>query len=388
MTRIGVGMSLSRNPVQAGRAAVQAAFKQAELDGCDMLFLFATTSYDPRALLGAVREASGRAPLAGCTVRSLAAGKQAQEASPAVAVVAFKSDELKWRTAAATGAGASGGWRSAGSALGRTLEVPPRDARALWVFADGLRFDWPELMAGLAAAQHDGEACPIVGIAGADGAQMKQTLQFHGDDVLTGGAAAVLMVGGGSVRAAVEPFCRSVGLPLTITRTQGDRLLELDGRPALEVLKEYVERDQVARHGTALPWLAVELDFDRPERAVVRAVRDLDPTSGSMRVSSEIRAQMRLRLMLRDRERLMAAPARLADRLSAGAPARLAMFGGCAIGRSGLLLGADRSELGTELQRVTGAGVPWLALNGYGVLGPRGGRNELHNHAMTLTVLR
>src|SRR3954453_23297571 len=98
MTRVGVGMSLNRNPAQAGRAAVQAAFKQAEIDACDMVFLFATTSYDPRTLLASVREASGRGPLAGCTVRSLAAGKQAQEASPAVAVVAFKSDELRRRT--------------------------------------------------------------------------------------------------------------------------------------------------------------------------------------------------------------------------------------------------------------------------------------------------
>jgi hypothetical protein len=95
-----------------------------------------------------------------------------------------------------------------------------------------------------------------------------------------------------------------------------------------------------------------------------------------------------VRLMLRDRERLMAAPARLADRLSASEPARLAMFGGCAIGRSGLILGSDRSDLGTELQRVAGSGVPWLALNGYGVLCPSGGRSEMHNHAMTLTVLR
>ena len=388
MIRVGVGLSSNRSALQAGRAAVQGAFKQGEIKDCDMVFLFATLSYEPRELLAVVRDATGRAPLVGCTVTSLSVGKQGQDASPAVAVVAFKSDELTWRTAASPGAPDS--WRSAGSGLGRMLDSSARDGRALWLFCDGLRFDWPEFRAGLSTTLGDDGGCPLVGIAAGGGAEMKRTLQFHGDDVLGGGAVAALMRGSGTVATAVEPFGRPVGLPMTVTRVRGDRVLELDGRPALEALGEYVGAGLLNRPLPALPWLALELrigDAD-PGPAVVRAIRDAEPESASVRVSTEVRAQTRVRLMLRDRDRLLAAPARLGSRLAASAPAHFALFGSCALGRGGLLLGDDRSELGAELQRVAGTGVPWLALNGYGVLGPLAGKNEIHSQALSMTVLR
>ena len=221
----------------------------------------------------------------GCTVTSLSVGKQGQDASPAVAVVAFKSDELTWRTAASPGAPDS--WRSAGSGLGRMLDSSARDGRALWLFCDGLRFDWPEFRAGLSTTLGDDGGCPLVGIAAG------------------GGAVAALMRGSGTVATAVEPFGRPVGLPMTVTRVRGDRVLELDGRPALEALGEYVGAELLNRPLPALPWLALELrigDAD-PGPAVVRAIRDAEPESASVRVSTEVRAQTRVRLMLRDRDR-------------------------------------------------------------------------------------
>jgi hypothetical protein len=387
MIRVGVGSSSNRIPLQAARAAVQGAFKQAEIKDCDMVFLFATASYEHRELLAAVRDATGRAPLVGCTVRSLAAGKQGQDASPAVAVVAFKSDELRWQTAAV--ASAPGRWRTAGGSLGRALEGSARGARALWLFTDGLGLDWPELRGGLSDGLRADDACPLVGIAAADGEEMKRTLQFHGDEVLTDGAAAALMLGG-SVATAAEPFGRAIGLPMVVTKVHGDRLLELDGRPALSLVGEFVGEELLRRPWAALPWLALELDADgdRPELAAVRSIRDTDPESGSFRVSSELRPEMRVRLVLRDRDRLLAAPGRLGDRLAPLGQAHFAMFGACAIGRSGLALGDDRVELATELQRVASPSVPWLALNTYGVFCPNKRRNDLHSQSMALTVLK
>jgi hypothetical protein len=390
MIRVGVGTSSNRIPQQAARAAAQAAFKQAEIKDCDMVLLFATASYEPRELLGAVREATGRVRLVGCTVRSLAAGKQAQDASHAIAVVTFKSDELRWRTAGAEGA--PEGWRAAGASLGRALEGSARDARALWLFTDGLSLDWPELRAGLAGSLADRDGCPLLGIAAADGVEMKRTFQFNGDEVLTGGAVAALMLGGGAVSTASEPFGRTVGLAMTATKVRGERLLELDGRPALSLLREFVGAELLDRPAAALPWFALQLhvpgEGDRPGSDVLRLIRDTDPESGSFRVSSELRADMRVRFVLRDRDRLMAAPGRLGARVSPGAPPHFALYGGCAVARSGLVLGDDRMDLATELQRVATANVPWLALNGYGVFCPSGQRDELHGHSMALTVLR
>ena len=66
-TKAGVGMSHHRNPMMAGREAVETALKNGGIEKPDFVFMFATVGYDQQALLKAVREASGRAPLCGCS---------------------------------------------------------------------------------------------------------------------------------------------------------------------------------------------------------------------------------------------------------------------------------------------------------------------------------
>src|SRR2546423_12280278 len=64
-TNAGVGMSHHRNPKIAGREAAERALAAARIDRPDFVFMFASVGYEQRALLDAVRVATGGAPLAG-----------------------------------------------------------------------------------------------------------------------------------------------------------------------------------------------------------------------------------------------------------------------------------------------------------------------------------
>ena len=64
-TEVGSGMSHHRNPMEAGREAVEAALKDGGIEKPDFVFMFATVGYNQQALLTAVREATGGAPLCG-----------------------------------------------------------------------------------------------------------------------------------------------------------------------------------------------------------------------------------------------------------------------------------------------------------------------------------
>ena len=55
-TEIGVGASLHRNPLMAGREAVEMALKGGGVGKPDFVFLFATVGYNQEVLLKAVRE--------------------------------------------------------------------------------------------------------------------------------------------------------------------------------------------------------------------------------------------------------------------------------------------------------------------------------------------
>ena len=65
-TKAGVGMSHHRNPAMAGREAVETALKTGGIQKPDFVFMFASAGYNQQALLKAVREATGGAPLCGC----------------------------------------------------------------------------------------------------------------------------------------------------------------------------------------------------------------------------------------------------------------------------------------------------------------------------------
>jgi hypothetical protein len=65
-----VGMSRHHNCNLAGREATEQARKWASVAKPDFVFMFASSWYDQRSLLRAVRETTGGAPLSGCSAES------------------------------------------------------------------------------------------------------------------------------------------------------------------------------------------------------------------------------------------------------------------------------------------------------------------------------
>src|SRR5215218_8627046 len=95
-TKAGVCMSQHHNPNVAGREAAEQALKKAGVSKPDFVFIFASIGYDQRSLLGVVREATGGAPLKGCSAEGTINGDDADESNFTVVVTAISSEELQW----------------------------------------------------------------------------------------------------------------------------------------------------------------------------------------------------------------------------------------------------------------------------------------------------
>jgi hypothetical protein len=145
-TKAGVGMSRHHNPNLAGREAAEQALKKAGVVKPDFVVMFASIGYDQRSLLRAVREATGGAPLTGCSVEGTI--DEADESNFSVLVTAISSDELRWHNGLATGLSADS------CALGKRvakdlLPTLSTDTIGLFVFPDGLTYDIDNFFAGL-----------------------------------------------------------------------------------------------------------------------------------------------------------------------------------------------------------------------------------------------
>ena len=99
----GVGMSHHRNPKLAGQEAARQALAAAGVEKPDFVFTFATVGYDQTALVKAIREATGGAPLCGCSGEGVIAGGEADESNFAVGLMAISSDQLRFSHGIVTG---------------------------------------------------------------------------------------------------------------------------------------------------------------------------------------------------------------------------------------------------------------------------------------------
>src|SRR5215208_7416046 len=132
-TKAGVGMSRHHNPNVAGREAAEQALGKAYVERPDFVFMFATIGYDQHSLLRTVREATGSAPLSGCSVEGTIAAQDADESNFSVVVMAISSEELRWTNGLARGLSTDS--RAAGQQVARGLSSGlGADAVGLFVF--------------------------------------------------------------------------------------------------------------------------------------------------------------------------------------------------------------------------------------------------------------
>ena len=228
MIRAGAGISTS----DEGRKAVEeaAATALAGAGGADLAILFATPAFQqPLApLLAAAVDALGTQVVVGASAHGvLAAGieceRQASVAVMALADIdaqAFLIPEVRGEEA------------RVGAEIAARIPGGPEAEDLVVLFPDP-RLDTAALIRGI-----DAELAParVVG-AGAGDPVRSSPAQWCGSQVETE-AVAGLVLRGTRARVGVTQACRPTTELLTITRVEGNWVLELDGRPALDVYRE------------------------------------------------------------------------------------------------------------------------------------------------------
>jgi hypothetical protein len=242
-TKAGVGMSRHHNPNLAGREAAEQALQKAGLVKPDFVVMFGSIGYDQHSLVRAVREATGGAPLTGCSVEGTIDGDEADESNFSVLVTAISSDELRWHNGLATGLSADS------CALGKRvakdlLRHLSADTIGLFVFPDGLTYDIDNFFAGLEGDLPSERFLPIWGGGAGNNLNLgKPTYQYCDDEVVSDAISYALLSGKARPAWAIGHSLIPIGGERIVTRSKGNVIYEIDGKPAAEVLKEYLPED-------------------------------------------------------------------------------------------------------------------------------------------------
>lgn len=390
-THVGVGMSDHRDPRRAGKQAARTAMEAANCDRPAFAFVFATVGYAQQVLMQAIREEIGHAPLCGCTGEGVIAGPVAQESSFCVGVMVIGAGGLTFPHGLATGLRADS--EAAGRQVGRSLAgCLSDDTGALFVFGDGLSMNFDAFMRGLHGVIGPEVRLPVLGGLAADNWAFRQTFQYCDDAVVSDGVAWALLRGDAQVHSSVNHGCVPIGGRRRITRAAGNVVYEIDGRPALDVLKEYLLPEEIDNWDKAV--ISLCLGFKTPAHIegysdyVIRFIPARDEADGSISIQTEVPEDGEVWMTRRDPARMAEGANRVAEDIQSRAGGRQPLFVlqfDCC-GRGSVILdeGARMGML-HEMQRRVGADTPWLGFYTLGEIGPVGSHNCFHNYTVVLT---
>ena len=245
---------------------------------------------------------------------------------------------------------------------------------------------------GLVDAMARGGITQIYGAAtGQPWGKFVKTFQYAGDRVLERGAVALLVPGLVPV-ADLTHGAESIGLSMTVTKSDGNIIKELDGRPALEAWCEQLGVAPTGHVDNSANWaLGVKPPGDAPyEGLITRAPFALDAELGVLILQAPIPEGSTVQVCTRSKEAVLEGAARMGDRLRqalVGTSAVLVLGFECGA-RPEPFLGSELAHKETcELQEIVGPDVPWLGTYAWGEIAPVGDKTYFHNFTFPLCVL-
>ncbi len=388
--RAGVGYSGEESAAGAARQAAEAALERAGLSRADLTVVFATMHYSaeyPR-LLETVRAATGVASPLGCSGLAVLTSEGEFEGQPGVGVLVVSSDDIRARPFLVSTT--SSGTPSPGQTIRRLIEPLPDGPRLLILLPDPFSVHTAHL---LTEVEEDPSALPVVGAAASGGPGERKSFQWCGPEIGVHGVAGLLLTGEFGLRLGVAQGCQPIGEPSRISSARGNQIVELDGRPALERLRETVAAlppDDVERASHSLFAGIAREEAGSPVRQGDLLVRNLvavDPDTGVVAVAEQVREGQIVQFVLRDVGAAKADMRRMLETLYAATRRirpRWGFYFNC-LGRGVGLYRVPNHDI-TLIKEFFGD-LPLIGFFGNGELAPVGGKNYAHSYTGVLAII-
>jgi small ligand-binding sensory domain FIST len=342
----------------------------------DVAFVFVSTRHGDAIddIAAACRAILRPGVLMGATAAGVIAGPVEMEDVPAVAVWAG-------RTGRAEAARLEAVRTPDGTAVMGLPDAAAVGRRTLVLLADPHTFPTEALVRAVNDRHPDLAVVGGLASAGPGANRLVLDGEVHHD-----GAVAVLLPEGIGEISVVAQGCRPVGEPFIVTAADGDEVLELGSRPALDRLRELLGSADDDERELLTRGLHVGLVIDESAAAfgrgdfLVRAVLDADPERGALRIGDRVAVGTTLQFHVRD---AVTADEDLRDRLQ-GVDADTALVFTCN-GRGHRLFGEPDHDAALVSEAVHAQAVAGMFCAGE--IGPVGGRNHLHGFTASTLLL-
>jgi hypothetical protein len=390
-TTVGWGSSNFKDPRKAGQESARSAMEKLELGTCHSCIVFSTVGYDPRILLDAIKAEVGPVPMVGCSGAGCIARGIVDESNHCVVVVAIADNGIRMNTAGLPHLRDS---TAAGHAIGRDLKKNMgQDARCVLLLPCGLNALADELIPAMEACL--GKKLPLIGGLAADNLLRVKTYQYHDWQIYEGGVSAALLSGDFFLATDVTHGCMPIGTEKEITKVDGNRIYEIDHRPVLDVMVDYVGEELRADFGKLSLHFCIAQKTDAflsecYDPFIIRYIVQYHSEDGSISLPVKFKKGDKIWMSRRDQQRMFLSSGKSIENLKRAVgdhSVLLAFYIDC-VGRGKLVLSEhDQMSLIGTVQEGVAADCPWAGLFSYGEFCPVGERNVFHNYTAVLALL-
>ncbi len=272
-------------------------------------------------------------------------------------------------------------------ALGEHLikDMPTQNLKHLFVLSEGSFVNGSSLIQGL---KTDGNAILTGGLCGDDSRFVKTVASYkenpkEGEVVLIGFYGETLEITHSSF-GGWSPF----GPERVITKSEGNILYEIDGKPALDLYKKYLGEKANALPEASLLYPLNVIEEGKKE-AVVRTILNIDNENQSMILAGDVPQHSKVQLMMASIDGIAQGAQKAAEQAMTNRVNKpeIAILISC-VGRK-LVMNQRVEEEIEQVQDVVGSSTCLTGFYSYGEIAPFFGSNEceLHNQTMTLTLI-
>ncbi|MBP9865473.1 MAG: FIST C-terminal domain-containing protein [Candidatus Omnitrophica bacterium] len=390
MIKAGTHYSKNQPPRQAAEIAAHGALSKAHLNRASTALVFASIDYcqDYPLILERVQKITQARQVVGASAASIITEDAEIEGVPAVGVMVIESDTLEIR--AALHRNLQENSFQAGALLGESLRGPTAENRLALLFPDPFSFQGAAFFAGL---EQSANFIPLAGGGAADDGNLGKSYQFLGTEAAYDAVSSLGLSGKFQHEMGIVPSCAPFTSALQVTQSDGNKIYELDHRPAYDILLESLSQanlDDTREIGKkvflGLALKEFQTDFTGTDYFVSK-ITDINTHKGILTSIVPVRQGGFLTFALRDQtqsaERLRQMLASMHERLAPRKPAFGFYFNCCSRGSS--LYSAPNHDVG--LIRRQFPGVPILGFNTYGQFAPMNEMNFLNHQTGVLTLI-
>lgn len=271
--------------------------------------------------------------------------------------------------------------------LGRQLKSD--ELRAVLVYADGLNVNGSELTEGFKSVL--GET-PIIGGMAGDGFSFSKTVQLFNDLIADNLIIAIGLYGKHLIASSgTGGGWKPYGPPRTVTKSDKNILIELDGKPALPLYKMYIgEHSAKGLPGSGLKFPFAVIEDGKRDIEKIRTVLAIDSKANTLTFAGNLDEGSTVRFCQATHDRLVEGAGDAANSIAATVATQQAGLAICVscVGRKGVMaeLVVDEVKL---VHQILGPQTVLTGFYSYGEIAPRTNSDDcvLHNQTMTIGYL-